>query len=172
MRVVLIGPRSIGKSTNGKLLAKRLNLKYISSDDEMDLILKDLGGLKSAFNPENNDVFLERAIKFVYDVYKHDDFLLDLAGGSLYTENSKGEKIDFSLLMNQSIVIGLLPFEDDIKSIELLAKRERTRNHWSELSDNEIFEKTQKHDNKVKFALLKNLKILILIISSLKRCIS
>jgi cytidylate kinase len=33
MRIAITGPRSVGKSTISKIVAEKLNLKYISSDD-------------------------------------------------------------------------------------------------------------------------------------------
>ena len=51
-KITLTGPRSVGKTTISKLLAKRLNLKYISSDELGEKITKKHGGLKKQLNLE------------------------------------------------------------------------------------------------------------------------
>lgn len=161
LKLTIIGPRAIGKSTISKILAKELNLNYISSDIEIDKKFKDKGGIKAVFYAENKDELFEKAYELFEEVFSLKNFIFDLAGGSLNTKNSKEELLDFSIIKNNSIVIGLLPFKDDNKSIELLKTRERKREIWKHLSDEEISENTIKHYNKVKNRMIEEIDNII-----------
>lgn len=48
MKITITGPRSVGKSTIGRLVARKLKMKYISSDEIGDKALKKEGGLDKA----------------------------------------------------------------------------------------------------------------------------
>jgi shikimate kinase len=161
MRITLIGPRAVGKSTISKILAKKLNLKYISSDIEIDKKFKEQGGIKAVFYEENKDILFEKAYELFKNVFLQDDLVFDLAGGSLTTKDSEGKLMDFSIVKNNSIIIGLLPFKDDNESIDLLKKRERSREYWNHLTDVEILNKTIKHYKKVKNGIFENVNNII-----------
>lgn len=153
MIITIIGPRSIGKTSVSKLLAKQLNYKYISSDEEIDKKFKQEGGINAIFEKDNKDSLFIRANQLFNEVFSQDNIIFDLAGGSLSVYDSNGNSLNPKTITNNSIAIGLLPFKDDQKSIQLLNKREKTRPHWQNLDEEELLENTKQHYIEVKKSL-------------------
>ena len=50
MKVVVTGPRSVGKSSVSQELSERTGLEYVSSDEVMDKRLSRYGGLDGAIS--------------------------------------------------------------------------------------------------------------------------
>jgi len=82
MKITITGPRSVGKSTVSKIIARKLKLKYIDGDAEIDKAVKDLGGLYHAMNDGRVNEILERAVTLINEFFEKDDFIFDLAGGA------------------------------------------------------------------------------------------
>ncbi len=146
MKITITGPRSVGKSTISKLLAERLDLGLISSDSLADEALQASGGLDKAIKSRGIDDFVRNEslelIKKVYD--KNNDFVFDLARGAV----SSGKFSEISekvrkIVKEKSKVIGLLPFEDDEKSIKFLFDREKNREHFKEMDEKKLFDQTE-----------------------------
>lgn len=159
MKYIITGPRSVGKTTTSKLLAKKLNLEYISSDDEMDVILKEYGGIDGATKSEMMSLIIDKARTLVKKILKKNNFIFDLAGGVLrkkYYNNILKE------IKKQTILIGLIPSTDDKKTIQILYHRERKRPHFNDLSDEKLLAKTKKDYLKIKEALHTECKINII----------
>lgn len=143
MIITITGPRSVGKSTISKILAKKLNLKYYSSDKIGDAALKNHGGLDKTIKSGA----MEKSIKkgnynLIRDVFKKDQLVFDLSGGSIsskkYAEASKKVR---KTAQENSIVIGLLPSKSTKESINFLFKREKERNHFKKMNERELFKK-------------------------------
>lgn len=155
MRITIIGPRSVGKSTVGKILAKKLNLKYYSSDNLMDKKMQNLGGLNFMMKSGDKKTVDSNGLEVIKEQMKKKEFVFDLAGGVLASK-VKSEVLEE---ISTTISIGLIPFEDDEKSIELLFKRERKRPHFSEKTDEELFAKVKKDYLKIKPEIIKELDL-------------
>src|SRR3990167_6308605 len=84
MRVTITGPRSVGKTTVSKLVAKKLNLKYISSDEIVEEAFKEYGGLDKAIKSGKAEELIKKGFyNLIIDVYEHgDNFVFDLSGGA------------------------------------------------------------------------------------------
>lgn len=158
MKYVLTGPRSSGKSTVGKLLAPKLKVDYISSDDEMDLLLKEHGGIDGATKAGKKELLGKTAKQYITDVATKNNYLLDLAGGALRPYYNKY----FQLLKKQAKIISIIPSTDTTKTIDILYARERQRPHFNNLTDEELLAKTKKDYEKIREQLQTECDILII----------
>jgi shikimate kinase len=136
----------VGKTTICKLLAKRIDLKYVSSDEIGEKHTKELGGLdKMIKSGEMDKIIKEKGYSLIEEEYKKDNFIFDLSGGSISSiKNSEASERLREVVKKNSIVIGLLPFKEDEKSIKFLFEREKERKHFKNLNKEELFEKTSK----------------------------
>ena len=150
MIITITGPRSIGKSTISRILAKKLKLRYVSSDDIGEKALKKEGGLDKAIKSGAIKRFIKRgAYSLIRDEYKKDNFVFDLSGGSITsTDFPEASKKVRKVANSRSVVIGLLPFKDANKSVVLLFKRERERKHFKDMDKKELLSKVRRNYNK------------------------
>lgn len=151
MKVTITGPRSVGKTTISKLLAKRLKLKYVSSDEIGGRHLKKYGGLDKAIKSGIIGKFIKASsYGLIREVYKNDNFVFDLSGGAVsskkYAEASQKVR---KIAKENSIIIGLLPSKNINESINFLFERERLRIHFKETDKRELFEKVKKDHKKI-----------------------
>lgn len=173
MKITLTGPRSVGKSTIGKILAKKLNLKYISADDLMENAMKPYGGLDKAMKCGNIDKIMNRAIPQVKSVMSKDNFIYDLAGGAISSrKHKKYVKPIIKLIKKESIIIGLLPSKNDAEAIKLLFNREKIRKHFLGMDKAELKEKVKKDYFKIKKVLPKVAKKVIYINNRPSDCVA
>ncbi len=143
MRITITGPRSVGKSTISKIVAKKLRLKYYSSDEIGEKALKKHGGLDKVIKSNIIGKFIKKgAYNLIREVYKKDNFVFDISGGSVssrkYAEAS--EKVR-ETAKKKSIVIGLLPSKNVKESIKILFEREKRRGHFKDMNEKELYKK-------------------------------
>lgn len=146
MKITIVGPRSVGKSTVSKLLAKKLNLKYISSDDLVDKAMKKYGGLDKVIKSGQIEKIIEIAVPLHKAVMKKDNFVYDLAGGAISNRKYKktSNKIK-RLTKNNTIIYGLIPYKNKKKSIEFLFNRENKRKHFRNEDNKKLRVDVEKH---------------------------
>ncbi|HNZ52324.1 MAG: shikimate kinase I [Candidatus Diapherotrites archaeon ADurb.Bin253] len=154
MKITITGPRSVGKSTISKIVAKKLNLKYYSSDEIGEKYLKKEGGLDKAIKSGAiGKMIKESSYSLIREVYEKKDFVFDLSGGAFgsrkYSEASKKVR---ELAKKSSIIIGLLPSKNVKESVEMLFEREKERKHFKEMNKEELLAKVQ--DDYMKFPQL------------------
>lgn len=130
--IILIGPPRTGKSTIGRLLAKKLGVKQLSLDDERWEYYKEIGydeelakrirktgGFVSlVFYWKQFDAYaVERLLK------DHSNCIFDFgAGHSIYESQELFNRVQ-SILSTYSNVVLILPSEDKEKSIQILNER-------------------------------------------------
>jgi shikimate kinase len=146
MRITITGPRSIGKSTVSKIVAKKLKLKYISSDSIGEKALKKHGGLDKAIKSGVIKKFIKKkGYTLIAKEYKKDNFVLDLSGGSVSSkEFERASKKLRKIVKSKSLVIGLLPYKNQKKSLILLFKRESKRKHFKKVDKALLLKKVTK----------------------------
>ena len=146
MIITITGPRSVGKSTISKIVARKIRLKYVSSDKIGDKALKKIGGLNKAIKSGLiKEIVKNKGYNLIIKEYNKDNFVFDLSGGSFaYTDFPKATKEVRDIAKQKSIVIGLLPFKDESKSVKLLFEREKQRKHLSEVDPKGLFERTKR----------------------------
>jgi shikimate kinase len=138
-RISLVGPRSVGKSTIGKLLSEKLKLKFIDFDDYChEGLKKDFGGICGFIDKNTEkygetgvwDYYWKRQYRFLKEIFsKWKDFVLDMGGGT-FAEVFSDRKRNAAIVSKNSLVVGLLPCDNDTEAIDFLFKREETRGHW------------------------------------------
>lgn len=151
MRITITGPRSIGKTTISKLVAKKLGLEYISSDQIGEDAFKNQGGLDKAIKSGMVEESIKKGgYEMITKVYEtKDNFVFDLSGGSFSSDKlaEATEKVR-NCAKKHSIVIGLLPSKDTEESIKILFEREKERPHFKEMDKTQLMEKTVRSFNR------------------------
>ncbi len=146
MIITITGPRSVGKSTISKLVARKLRMKWVSSDEIGEKAMKKHGGLDKAIKSGVIKKFIKgSAYSLIRAEYKKDNFVFDLSGGSITSEKfpEASEKVR-KITVKKSIVVGLLPYKDEKKSIKHLFSREQKRKHFKGMDKKELMEKTKR----------------------------
>jgi len=163
MEITITGPRSIGKTTISKLIAKKLNLKYISSDEMGEKALRKVGGLDKAIKSGLIKEFIKkRGYVLILDQYKKDNFVFDLSVGSFTsTEFKKASREVRSAAKKNSLIVALLPSKSDRESIDLLYTREIKRTHFKKVDKLSLLERTKRRYPEQKGILLKNSNFII-----------
>lgn len=141
MRIVITGPRSVGKSIISKIVAEKLKLNYVSSDVLGDKAFKKQGGLdKATKSGELKKIILAGGgYTMILDELKKENFVFDLSGGSVSSRSmaEASEKVR-SAAKENSIIFGLLPSKDKEYAIKNLSEREAKRKHFEHMSKEEI----------------------------------
>jgi shikimate kinase len=143
MKIVVTGPRSVGKSTVSRLLAESLQLVCVSSDELLDQRLSAFGGLEAAMKNGPAQPIVDEGIALVRDTMARPDSLVfDLAGGAIGDPVTRAPVLSS---LEGALVIGLIPSEDDTESIDFLLKRERERAHFQGVDEQALRAKVE-HD--------------------------
>lgn len=158
MRITITGPRSVGKSTISRIVAKKLKLKYISSDEIGDKAMKKYGGLDKAIKAGIIGKFIKKSgYGLIRKEYRKDNFVFDLSGGSVssnkYKEASRKVR---EIAKRKSIVISLLPYKKVKMSVNFLFKREKKRKHFKNMPKDDLFKKVIRNYRKYP-SIVKNL---------------
>ncbi|MDO8508213.1 MAG: shikimate kinase [Nanoarchaeota archaeon] len=150
MKITIVGPRSVGKSTASKILAANLNLEYISSDNIMNKAMKKYGGLDKVIKSGETYRIIEVAVSQLEDVMKKDDFVYDLAGGAISSTKNK-EVVDNikAIVKANTIVVGLLPYKNKNRSLEFLFNREKEREHFKNENHDKLHQEVEDSYNRL-----------------------
>ena len=157
MNIVVVGPRSSGKSTISREMSARINYKHIESDALMDKEFSNYGGLDAAIKKGKTEEIMLRGFGILDEILDKDNILIDLPGGAI--SSGKGKELGIcekviSKLKENSFVIGLLLFKNDEKSVEVLLSREKERPHFLDYEIGELKIKVEKDFHKLKPILL------------------
>ena len=145
MKITITGPRSVGKTTISKIVAKKLKLKRYSSDEMGEEHLKERGGLDKAIKSGVVGEFIKNnTYNLIREVYKKDNFVFDLSGGAVSSRKFAGasEKVRKTAKEN-SIVVGLLPSKKIDESVKILFEREKNREHFKKEDMKKLLKKTE-----------------------------
>ena len=145
MIITITGPRSVGKTTISKLLAKKLKLKHISSDEIGEKAKKNFGGLDKAIKSGKIDEFIKNgAYSLIRAEYEKNNFIFDLSGGSVTSTKFEKESEQVKKIAKEkSKIIGLLPSKNIEESINFLFEREKERIHFKDMDKEELFKKVK-----------------------------
>lgn len=126
MRFIIIGPRSVGKTTIGKNLAKRLNLKYFDFDEIVEKRLKGINKFISIYGADSYRKE-ERNIlkKFLLRLPKR--FIVSVGGGTVASQLYNISKRNIKDLKRVAKIIYLSPAKTKKYALDILYKRERKR---------------------------------------------
>ena len=85
--VFLIGPMAVGKTTIGKQLAKRLQLTFVDSDQEIE---KRTGAsIRLIFDVEGESGFRDREEKVIAELTEMEGIVLATGGGAVLREENR-----------------------------------------------------------------------------------
>jgi len=159
MNVTITGPRSVGKTTISKLVAKRMKLEYVSSDELGEKEFKKYGGLDKVIKSGKiKKIINSGGYSLILDVYKKNkNFVFDLAGGA-FTSRSMGKASEEirKIVKKKSKIIGLLPCKNNFLAILILFKREIKRPHFKRSSKIKLFVRTFRKYPFIKETIIKN----------------
>ena len=87
MRLILIGPMASGKSTVGRRLSNRLNLKFIHIDKEIE---KSAGvSISWIFDVEGEERFREREVKELAKSIENNNCVISTGGGVILSKENR-----------------------------------------------------------------------------------
>lgn len=159
MNVTITGPRSVGKTTVSKLVAKKMKLEYVSSDGLGEKEFKKYGGLDKVIKSGKIKKIIDSGgYSLILDVYKKNkNFVFDLAGGA-FTSRSMGKTSEEirGVAKKKSKIVGLLPCKNNFLAILILFKREIKRPHFKKYNKIKLFIRTFRKYPFIKKILIKN----------------
>ncbi len=126
MKLILIGPRSVGKSSVGSCLAKKLNVKYFDFDEYVD---EKIGGIDKYI--ESTDVRSYRLeekkllSKFLSSLPKN--CVISVGGGTIASQFKDMNKTNTTKLRSVGTIIYLFPTKNRKKAADILFAREKKR---------------------------------------------
>lgn len=163
MKITITGPRSVGKTTISKIVARKLDLKYVSSDEIGEKALQKKGGLDKAIKSGLIKEFIKKkGYNLILNEYKKDNFVFDLSVGSFTsTEFKRASKEVRTIAKKKSVVIALLPSKIERDSIKTLYTREIERTHFKNVDKSILLERTKRRYPQQKEILLKNSNFII-----------
>ena len=87
MRLIIIGPMASGKSTVGRRLSNRLNLKFIDIDKEIE---KSAGvSISWIFDVEGEERFREREVKELAKSIENNNCVISTGGGVILSKENR-----------------------------------------------------------------------------------
>ena len=87
MRLIIIGPMASGKSTVGRRLSNRLNLKFIDIDKEIE---KSAGvSISWIFDVEGEERFREREVKELAKSIDNNNCVISTGGGAILSKENR-----------------------------------------------------------------------------------
>ena len=102
MRLIIIGPMASGKSTVGRRLSNRLNLKFIDIDKEIE---KSAGvSISWIFDVEGEERFREREVKELAKSIDNNNCVISTGGGVILSKENRDilKKVQLSISKLQS----------------------------------------------------------------------
>jgi shikimate kinase len=135
-RYVLIGPCSVGKTTIGKALARRLKVRFYDLDVIVD---KKFKGLDKYIKKYGVNSYREEESIILSEFVTHlqRNFVLAVGGGTVASQFKDISKRNIKLLKTCGEIIYLCPSGSDTESIDLLFKNEIKRKGDKSLKDTE-----------------------------------
>ena len=127
MRFVFIGPRSIGKSTAGKVLSKKLKIEYFDFDAYVEKELKGIDEHIEKNGVESYRVEEEKILKqFVSELPER--CVISVGGGTIASQFKSLNEININILKSLGNIIYLSPSENKEEATKILFEREQKRN--------------------------------------------
>ena len=126
MKIFIIGHRSVGKTTVGKIIAKKLKIKFIDFDS---VVSKKLGNLRTYGKKYGSEKYRTEERKILMNFLKRtpSKIVVSLGGGTVasqYAEISKANTKDVSKI---GTFVYLIPSKSQKETIDTIHERELRR---------------------------------------------
>lgn len=126
MRFIFIGSRSIGKSTTGRALAQKLNLKYFDFDKYVELKLNGINQHIEKNSTKSYRVEEEKILKqFVSEL--PEKCVISVGGGTIASQFQDVSERNVKVLKSIGKLIYLSLSKNKEEATEILLKREQRR---------------------------------------------
>lgn len=99
MKLILVGFMGVGKTTIGKILAKKLNMEFIDLDEELEKI--ESKSIEDIFEFHGEKYFRNLENKILKKVISKDNIIISTGGGVLKTNEN------YNILKNEKNIIFL-----------------------------------------------------------------
>lgn len=121
MRIILVGPSGVGKTTIGRVVAKRLGFEFY----DMDFLLHDKFNFPKRNSYDFSEINEKKKIEIdiLESVLSRDDFVLSTCGGLIEEQFDSNIRKVFEVLKLERNVVLIVPFEDIFLTKKLLMKR-------------------------------------------------
>ena len=127
MKIFIIGPGGVGKTTCGAILANLLGYSFIDLDKEFNKRVANTGNF---INTHGHEKYCLMNSKLFYKILSQhlQNFVFSLSAGFLDHENMNELTLKHKQTLKESgITILLLPFDSLDKSMEIVVKRQLMR---------------------------------------------
>jgi len=125
-RFILIGARSVGKTTIGKVLAKKLKIRFYDLDDIVDKDLHGLDGYIKRYGVKKYR-YIEHEILKEFVRTLPENFVLSLGGGTIASQYKSLSRKNQGILKSLGKIIYLRPAISKKDSIKILYANELKR---------------------------------------------
>ncbi len=124
--LVLVGMMGSGKSTIGKIIADKINYKFIDTDQEIEKVEEI--SIKSIFELKGEGYFRIIEENLIKEIVKNDKLVISLGGGSFLNANTKKliqkKSISFWLNWNYQTIISRIAFNKKRPLIKNLDRKD------------------------------------------------
>ena len=121
MKVILVGPCGVGKTTAGRVVAKELGFDFY----DMDFLLHEKFDFPKKNNYSSEEFNEKRKIEFdiLETILSRDDFVLATCGGLIEGQPKENVMKVFDVLRFEMNVVLIAPFENLVMTKKFLMKR-------------------------------------------------
>jgi len=126
MKIIIIGPRSVGKTTVGNLLARKLKMKYFDFDEIIEKKLKGIDKHVEKYGADSYRYKERKILKgFLSKLPKK--FVVSVGGGTIASQLKYMSKKNTKDLKKKGKIIYLSPSKTKKQALNILYKNEKKR---------------------------------------------
>ena len=133
-RIILIGPRSVGKSTVGKIIAEKLKLKYFDLDGFVTERLGDIDEFISMHTLEEYRKQESHLLKELLGKLPR-EYVISIGGGTIASQFHGLSEINAELLKKKGTFVFINPSYDKKEGPKALFDKEKERKGNKSFSD-------------------------------------
>lgn len=131
--IILIGPKSVGKSKVGKELSNKMNLEFYDLDN---IVEEKIGPISKYIKKKKYNLVRIKEHEILENFLKSlkTGFVLSVGGGTIASQLKSISKKNLRNLKKKGLIVYLIPSRLKSQNIEILHKREKKRKGDQEIS--------------------------------------
>lgn len=119
MRIIVIGPRSVGKSAVGRALGERVDVDYFDFDEYVEGRLGDIDYYIEKSGADSYRLEEEKVLEgFILGLPS--DFVVSVGGGTVASQLHDVSEKNAARLKKAGVLVYLVPSDDKNKAVDLL----------------------------------------------------